>query len=118
MAPANRTDPAIHALTLGEVTRQQCFYEQKRRGVVDELARIFRDRQANGPAPQPMTDGVKRARARAAEMLNGSTPSSLKLPVAVDREEILLIEREAIDIVLKAMRDQEVVARVAAAATW
>src|SRR5258706_14933682 len=110
--------PEVHALTVAEVDRQTAAYSARRNAVTAELARIFAGRQAGDPVEQPLPDHVKAARARAMTLLNGFAPSSLTAPRAMTRERELLVERDALDIVLAALSRSEVIARAADAVQW
>lgn len=111
-------DPEIHALTVNEISRQTGDYSKRRQKITAELAAICASHKAGDPIEQPLSDHARNVRERAKAMLNGYAPPSLTLPPAVTRETELTIERDAIDIVLKALSQSELVARAAEAAQW
>jgi hypothetical protein len=118
MSKRPTTTDDVHQLTAAEVRRQAAIYGEKRRAVIGELADIHAARLKGAPEPVRLSDHTKHARARAVEMLNGHAASFLKLPEPVDREAALLVERDAIDIILKALQGHEATARAADAVAW
>jgi len=110
---------SILDLTFEEVQRQQRDYGEKRRVITEELAAIFAAR-AKGETPAPVfSDREKSVRERMRGMLNGHAPEALKAAIpALDRENELLIERDAIDGILTLLTRSEIPARAAAAVAW
>jgi hypothetical protein len=115
---ANPISPELHDLALAEVLRLRRDYQQRRDAVTAELRSIYVARQTAGsPVPALVGDRTKEARQRAREILNGHTPTWLQVDNE-DREPGLLVEREALDLVLHALANDEVVALSSAAAAW
>jgi hypothetical protein len=108
-----------HALTLAQAQKQIREYDARRRAICDELASLYATRlAAKGAGPAPISDQEKKARERARTMLNGSTPSWLDAPPSAERENELVIERDALDLVLRALNDHRVIAEAAEELSW
>ena len=119
MARTTTSSHDIEALTAAEIARQLTHYGRRRDEATAELASIFAARQdGSSPQPQPIPDQVRRARERAKQLLNGQSPASLNLPAAVGRESELELERDALDIVITALRQTETAARAAESVIW
>jgi hypothetical protein len=118
MPRSSTISPEIKRATRAEIARQIAAYETKRRVTVDELAAIHSAR-SKGQTPEIVPPpNVVAARERAAEMLNGHAPDFLKRNPALTREAALIIEQDAIDIILKVLRDNETEARTFEAAQF
>jgi hypothetical protein len=112
-----RTRDEIDHLTVAEVRRQAAVFSEKRRAVIAELATIQTTRQKGAPPALLLSDHEKQAHSRAVQLLNGHA-GILKLPEAGDREAELMVEADALDLVLRGLRDQEAIARAADAVRW
>src|SRR4051812_47917275 len=108
----------IHALTVAEIGRLTGEYTRRRRAATEERAALYAAREAGAPEPDPLTEHDAAVREKALQMLNGYAPSSMRLLPPIPRDEELIIEVAAIDIVLGALSQQELTARATAAAAW
>jgi hypothetical protein len=111
----------IHALTAAEIDRQIRIHSERRRQIVAERAAMFSNVLKNGTTNDetPVVDADERAaREHAKNLLNGSAPASLALPAEITRDKMLYREQRGIDITLKVLTDQELLARAAEAVAW
>jgi len=109
---------SIFDLSVEEVDRLKRDYHEKRRVATNELVAIH-DARKKGHKPAPFSDYQKSVRERQRGLLNGSAPEALKTAIpALDRENELLIERDAIDGILALLDRSEIPARAAAAVAW
>jgi hypothetical protein len=108
----------IHELTVAEIGRLVGEYYRQRRERTEQLAALFSAAEAGQPEERPRTDRAEEARSRALQMLNGFAPADLKHAPPISRKQELEIEVEAIDIVLSALSQKELVARAAEAAEF
>lgn len=109
---------AVHDLTVAEIARLTADYERQRRAATEELAGIFASRQAGQPEPAPLSDGDRAARDMARTMLNGWAPADFAMPSPASPEQQLIVRRDAIDLVLGALRSKEAAALAEEGAIW
>ncbi len=86
-------------------------YSRQRDAITAQLVAIFEGRKAGMPEPKPSDDRTLQARTRALALLRGAEPPPLSPAPSYTREQQLFVEREAIDLVLKALQDQRAEAR-------
>ena len=115
------TKNQIHALTVSEINRQVAIHSARRRQIVEQRASIYAAAQKNGSASDaPIIDAdEKAAREHAKTLLNGAAPASLSaLESGVTLDKFLYREMRGIDIALKILDDQELVAKAVEAVEW
>ena len=115
------TKNQIHALTVSEINRQVAIHSARRRQIVEQRASIYAAAQKNGSASDaPIIDAdEKAAREHAKKLLNGAAPASLSaLESGVTLDKFLYREKRGIDIALKILDDQELVAKAVEAVEW
>jgi hypothetical protein len=108
----------IHELTVAEIGRLVGEFYRQRHAYTEELAALFSASEAGQPEERPRTDRAEEVRGRALEMLNGYAPAGLKHAPPRSRQQELEINVEAIDIVLSALAQKELVATAAESAAF
>jgi hypothetical protein len=108
----------VHELAVAEIGRLTGEYNRLRRERTEELAALSSAAEAGQPEERPRTDRAEEGRGRALEMLNGYAPSSMKRAPPNSRKAELEIDVEAIDIVLSALAQKELVATAAESAAF
>src|ERR1700682_3918798 len=97
----------VHELTVAEIARLTGEFNRRRHEATRALADIFAAAEAGQPEERPRTDRAEEVRAKAAAMLNGHAPPSMRLAPPNSRKAELVIEVEAIDLVLAALSTKE-----------
>jgi hypothetical protein len=108
----------VHELTVAEVGRLVGEYNRRRHEVTERIAARFVAAEAGQPQERPPTDRAEEVRSRAVAMLNGYAPPGLKHAPPISEQTEDEIERDAIDIVLAALSQKELVATAAEAAEF
>jgi hypothetical protein len=109
----------IHALTAAEITRQIEGYNDRGREIVEERRVLYLNAiKSGGGGTTPVHPDERAAREYAKCLLNGIAPSWLTVPPEASRDQILLREQRAIEIVLKILSDQRLAMRASEAVRW
>ena len=107
-------------MTLSEIRKKKTELLARRQLVMTEAAEMFRARRGKlAPDAPPETAYRREVRRHVQQHLNGSTPPKL-LPSSfeIEKEQALLAEREACDIVLSELARQEEIAIDAEVKNW
>jgi hypothetical protein len=116
------TKNEIHALTAAEIDRQIRVHSERRQQIVAERERpCFSSALKNGTTndeAQIVDADERAAREHAKNLLNGAAPANLALPAELSRDKMLYREQRGIDIALKILTNQKLVARAADAVKW
>jgi hypothetical protein len=118
---ATKNTETVHDLTRAEIARQIAGHADRRQQIVEQRADLYL-RSSKSGAPIPSLSGEeKAARAHAKRLLNGVAPPSLDPPSdanfsSLDME--LAVEQRGLDIAIKILSDNELVARAAEAVQW
>jgi hypothetical protein len=102
-------------LDLAAIQEETAKFNRLRYAATQSLAEIFAATEGGMPAEAPATERAVAIRGRAAALMNGHSPASLKLPAAVSRREDLELQVSALDLVLTVYSQRELVARAEAA---
>jgi hypothetical protein len=119
---AGTVDPEIHALTRAEIARQLAAHAARRQQIVEQRADLYLRSSKSGTPVPSLSVEEKAARAHAKRLLNGVAPLSLDPPSSdinfssLDME--LAVEQRGLDITIKILSDNELVARAAEAVQW
>jgi hypothetical protein len=118
MTKSNATSTEIQELTRAEIARQVATHVARRQQIIEERAKLF-SRSAGAP-PSPLSPNEAAARAHAKRLLSGHAPPSLE-PSGLDFSSLdqqLCVEQRGIDIVIKILSDNDLLARAAEAVQW
>src|ERR1700680_3406530 len=99
-----------HELTVAGIDRLVGEFNRRRHETTEALAALFSAAEAGQPEERPRTDRAEEVRGKALEMLNGYAPAGLKHAPPISQQPEDEIEVEAIDIVLSALAQKELVA--------
>jgi hypothetical protein len=110
-------DPEIHALTTAEIARRQATLAARLREIINDRADDYRKTVKAGPSPVFDAD-ERAARDHARHLLNGAAPESLALPPELARDRILLREQRGVELAMKILSSNDLVARATEAVQW
>ena len=111
-------DAAVHELTVAEVGRLKSAFASQRQTAMERRAQLYASRNPEAATDELMTDDDRATRELARELLNGWSPAHFSTPPTLSEDQRLKREISALDLVLTALDQKEIVARAAASASW